>query len=85
MSKFFKNPKITFSQKSDDYKEKFQTTIREVHKECFKNKTNAEHPHNNRRLLRKKDKTKVYKIKEKLMKSNAHWNNWKFQLHWKNI
>ena len=33
------------------------------------------------RRLRKFDQIKEYETKEKLIKENYHWNNWKFQLN----
>ena len=33
----------------------------------------------------KTEQTKGKKIKEKIMNSNAHWNDWRFQFHWNKI
>ena len=38
-----------------------------------------------RRRLRKTEHIKEDKIREKLIKANAHWNYWKLQLHWDNL
>ena len=37
------------------------------------------------RQLSENEKIKEYKFKVKLMKSNDNCNDWKFQLHWKNL
>ena len=31
------------------------------------------------------EQTKEYKIGENMRKTNAHWNDWMFHLHWKKI
>ena len=37
------------------------------------------------KVIEKMEQIKEEKIKVKLMKANAHWNYWKFQLYWRNI
>ena len=36
-------------------------------------------------MTHKKEKTKEYRIKEKLMKANNNYNDWKLRFHWNKI
>ena len=61
---------------------KYQTTIKIVDEKCYIDKINSKIPPIKKRLLRKKEQNKEDKIRENLLKSNYHWNYWRFQLHW---
>ena len=72
-------------KKPDDYKTKYQTTIKAIGVKWYTENVNAKLPPTKRMRLIKKEQIKEDIIKENLIKVNDHWNELKFQVNWVNI